>query len=281
MHPNNLDGYHIYAFYSQELSETPLLSHQEINSLIPRVRKGDRQARETVISSNLRLVVKIAMDSNGYGLPLLDAIQEGSIGLMRAVDLFDPGKRSKFSAYASLWIKQAIKRASENQSRIIRRPICMQEKISKMKRAQERLEKVMERSPTLLEISREMGISIEQVRRIRSSIFTFRSLDAPVDGADSLPLSECVADPRSENPSALADPDNRHEILEKIVSHLPERESRILRHRFGLDGYPVYTMEEIGKKLGITRERVSQIQKAAHAKLRRMMKRLERADAFQ
>ena len=267
---------YIFRLYLNDVGEVPLLSTKETVELTARVRQGDRKARETMIRANLRLVVKIANDYDGLGLPLLDVIQEGNNGLMKAVERFDPDKGSKFSTYASLWIKQSIKRALANTSKTIRKPIHIVEKLSKLRRIEGELQKAFERPPTDIELSEAVGFSIEKINKLRSFAIQMTSLDAPVSHeTDAMLRGETVADNASLDPASLLESGNLKQILAELVSDLPERESEILQYRFGLGGSPTYTLEEVGSIMGITRERVRQIQNATLEKLRHLIERME------
>ena len=252
-----------------------LLTIAEENELAARIKKGDKKARDQMIRANLRLVVKIARDYEGIGLPLLDLISEGNIGLMKAVERFDPAKGGKLSTYGAWWIKQAIKRALANQSKTIRLPVHLVDKIAHMRRAALKLQEELGREPTDDELAGEMGLTTARVTLMRTSSIRPTSLDAPVGDDDSSTYSEVVEDERAENPYAELENKTVTAMLREMVTHLNARESSILRFRFGLDGRPEQTLEKVGRQFGVTRERVRQLQNTALNKLRKMIEKLE------
>jgi len=229
-----------------------------------------------MIKANLRLVVKIARDYEGIGLPLLDLINEGNIGLMKAVERFDPAKGGKLSTYSSWWIKQSIKRALANQSKTIRLPVHMVDKISKMRRAAMRLQEMFGREPTDQELAEELGTTAARVADMRMAAVRPTSLDAPIAGDETNSFAEIVEDESADTPYEQLEEKTLTRMLQEMVKALSGREAAILRERFGLDGGPQKTLEEVGATLGVTRERVRQLQNVALGKLRHM---LERADA--
>mgnify|MGYP000964881000 CR=1 FL=1 len=262
--------------YLREIGKVDLLTVQEEIDLAALIKQGDEEARELMIKANLRLVVKIAHDYDGLGLPLLDLINEGNIGLMKAVERFDPAKGAKLSTYGSWWIKQSIKRALANQSKTIRLPVHMVDKVSKMRRLAMKLQEVLGREPTDEELGEEMDISPVKVAQMRSAAIKPASLDAPIGGDDdSSNFSEVVEDEKAETPYEQLEDKTVKGMLEEMLKTLNEREATILRYRFGLDGEDEKTLEEVGEKFGVTRERVRQIQNIALHKLRRMIEKLE------
>ena len=267
------------SIYLREIGRVKLLSRQEEIELSARVRQGDDQAREQMIKANLRLVVRIAHDYEHIGLPLLDLVSEGNIGLMKAVERFDAGRGCKFSTYASWWIKQAIKRALASQSKIIRVPVHMVEKITKMRRTALSLRAELQREPTDEELCVEMGVSLQKLRRMMSATIQPTSLDAPLNEEENINLGDLIADETILPTYALLDDSMVLDVLRDLVKRLHPREAYVLRKRFGLDGEPPQTLEEVGLKLGVTRERIRQLQLMAIYKLRRMLKRVEEAPA--
>ncbi|HTB83889.1 MAG TPA: RNA polymerase sigma factor RpoD/SigA [Candidatus Sulfotelmatobacter sp.] len=263
--------------YLREIGEVKLLTPQEEIELAARIKKGDKKAREHMIKANLRLVVKIARDYEGIGLPLLDLISEGNIGLMKAVERFDPKKGGKLSTYGSWWIKQAIKRALANQSKTIRLPVHLVDKISKMRRAAMKMHDELGREPTDEELAAELGTTAGRVSMMRTASIRPASLDAPVGDDDSNSFSEIVEDERAVNPYDELEDKTIVNMLRDMVEHLDDREATILRFRFGLDGGNEKTLEEVGVKFGVTRERVRQIQNLALRKLRKMIEKLEKS----
>jgi len=228
-----------------------------------------------MIKANLRLVVKIARDYEGIGLPLLDLISEGNIGLMKAVERFDPKKGGKLSTYGSWWIKQSIKRALANQSKTIRLPVHLVDKISKMRRLSMRLQEELGREPTDEELADELDVTALRVRQMRLAAIRPASLDAPIGDEDSNNFSDVVEDENAATPYEDLEDKTVTGMLQEMVKHLDTRESTILRYRFGLDGGTEKTLEEVGAKFGVTRERVRQIQNLALRKLRKMIEKLE------
>ncbi|HEX3800353.1 MAG TPA: sigma-70 family RNA polymerase sigma factor [Verrucomicrobiae bacterium] len=269
------DGDTAIKLYLREIGQVKLLTPQEEIELAARIKKGDKKAREQMIKANLRLVVKIARDYEGIGLPLLDLISEGNIGLMKAVERFDPAKGGKLSTYGSWWIKQAIKRALANQSKTIRLPVHLVDKISKMRRIGMKLQEELGREPTDEELADEMGMTAARVRQMRMAAIRPASLDAPIGDDDSNNFADVVEDENATTPYENLEDKTVTGMLQEMVKHLDEREATILRYRFGLDGGTEKTLEEVGEKFGVTRERVRQIQNLALKKLRKMIEKLE------
>jgi len=269
------DGDTAIKLYLREIGQVKLLTAQEEIDLAARIKKGDKKAREQMIKANLRLVVKIARDYEGIGLPLLDLISEGNIGLMKAVERFDPAKGGKLSTYGSWWIKQSIKRALANQSKTIRLPVHLVDKISKMRRLSMKLTEELGREPTDEELAGELGITVARVTQMRQAAMRPTSLDAPIGDDDSNLFSDVVEDENAHSPYANLEDKTVTDMLQDMVKHLATREATILRYRFGLDGGTERTLEEVGAKFGVTRERVRQIQNLALRKLRKMIEKLE------
>ncbi|MGE3308477.1 MAG: sigma-70 family RNA polymerase sigma factor [Limisphaerales bacterium] len=273
---DSYDGDTAYRLYLREIGEVPLLSIQEEIDLAARIKVGDRKAREHMIKANLRLVVKIAHDYENYGLPLLDLINEGNIGLMKAVERFDPSKGGKLSTYAAWWIKQAIKRALANQGKTIRLPVHLVDKIARMRRVATQLEDIFGREPTDEELAEELGITTTRVTQWRSAAIRPAQLDAPVGDDDSNALKDIVPDEKQTSPYRELEDKTIRDMLEKMIDTLDAREQNILRKRFGYDGGEGLTLEEIGLEYGVTRERIRQIEAVALKKLRRMIEKLEK-----
>jgi RNA polymerase primary sigma factor len=270
------DGDTAIKLYLREVGQVKLLTPAEEIALAARIKKGDKRAREHMIKANLRLVVKIARDYEGIGLPLLDLISEGNIGLMKAVERFDPAKGGKLSTYASWWIKQSIKRALANQSKTIRLPVHLVDKISKMRRTAMKLQEEFGREPTDEELAEEMQTTPARVAAMRMASIRPTSLDAPIGDDDSNSYSEIVQDENAIDPYENLEDKTVNGMLEEMVTKLDSREATILRFRFGLDGGNEKTLEEVGEKFGVTRERVRQIQNIALRKLRKMIEKFER-----
>jgi RNA polymerase primary sigma factor len=269
------DGDTAIKLYLREIGQVKLLTPQEEIDLAARIKKGDKKAREQMIKANLRLVVKIARDYEGIGLPLLDLISEGNIGLMKAVERFDPAKGGKLSTYGSWWIKQSIKRALANQSKTIRLPVHLVDKISKMRRTAMRLQEELGREPSDEELGEELGITASRVAQMRMAAIRPASLDAPIGDEDSNNFAEVVQDESADTPYEQLEEKTVTRMLQEMVKTLDPREATILRARFGLDGGPQKTLEEVGQKFGVTRERVRQIQNIALKKLRKMIEKME------
>lgn len=269
------DGDTAIKLYLKEIGQVKLLTPEEEVQLAKRIKKGDKAAREEMIKANLRLVVKIAHDYENYGLPLLDLINEGNIGLMKAVERFDPSKGGKLSTYGSWWIKQSIKRALANQSKTIRLPVHLVDKIAKMRRTAMKLQEVFGREPTDEELAEELGMTTARVAQMRTAAIRPASLDAPISDDESDNFAEIVQDENAGTPYKSLEDKTINEMLDKMVNGLDEREATILRYRFGLDGGSEKTLEEVGEKFHVTRERVRQIQNIALNKLRRMIEKLE------
>jgi RNA polymerase primary sigma factor len=263
------------SLYMREVSKVDLLTPKDEVLLARRIKKGDPAARERMITANLRLVVKIARDYEHLGLPLLDLINEGNIGLMKAVTRFDPTKGAKFSTYSSWWIKQSIKRALANQSKTIRLPVHLVDKIAHMRRLALKLQEELGREPTDEEVAQEMGVKPRRVTEWRNAALRPTSLDAPVGDDDTHRLGDIVPDERGEDPYEQLQQRTILDKLGELVDRLHPREATILRFRFGLDGGSERTLEEVGEKFGVTRERIRQLQNLALTKLRRMINDLE------
>ena len=270
---NNETGIKIYL---REIGRTPLLTPQQEIKLAAKIKKGDGKARARMINSNLRLVVTIAQDYANLGLPLLDVISEGNIGLMTAVDRFDPSKGAKLSTYAAWWIRQSIKRALSNQGKTIRLPVHLGDKISKMRRVALQMSEELGREPTDDELSEEIGIASGKVSQLKTVSIRPASLDAPVSDNDLTEFGESVADEEAQTPFELLRDKSLRDEVGNVLEVLDAREKKIVFQRFGLDGGKPRTLEEVGKKLGVTRERIRQVQNVAHSKLRRALNQKER-----
>lgn len=263
--------------YLQEIGRTPLLRPEQEVELAGLIQSGDKNARDLMIKSNLRLVVKIAHDYKDFGLPLLDLISEGNIGLIKAVERFDPNKGGKLSTYAAWWIKQSIKRALANQSKTIRLPVHLVDKISKMRKTAMALTEEFGREPTDEEIAEEMHMPVNKVAHLKSVSVRPTSLNAPVgDDSDSTEFGEIVGDENAATPFELLRDKSLQLDVNQMISDLDDREAKIIRLRFGLEGDTPLTLEEVGEIFGITRERVRQLQNMALSKMRRIMYNKER-----
>ena len=253
--------------YLREINETPLLSSDDEQDLAVSIGEGDAQARDRMVRANLRLVVNIARGYTGKGLTLQDLIEEGNLGLLRAVEGFDPAMGTRFSTYASYWIKQSIKRALINSAKTIRIPAYMVELLSKWRRAHTRLADELGRSPTPEEIARVLGLPRKKLPIIKKAIKIY-NLTPQTDQADNgWSLGEMLMDERAKNPEdELLNQDNMAHVLEQL-DRMDTREATVLRLRFGLEDNQPRTLKEIGEALGLTRERVRQIETEALGKL--------------
>ena len=262
--------------YLQEIGKTPLLTIEDEIRLAQRIRRGDKAARDHMISANLRLVVKIAMDYKDFGLPLLDLISEGNIGLIKAVERFDPRKGGKLSTYAAWWIKQSMKRALANQSKTIRLPVHLVDKISKMRRTAMKLTEELGREPTDEELAIELQIPTSKVAHLKSVSVRPASLDAPLsESGDSGTFGEIVGDDNAVSPREGLQDKNRNSDLHAMIDSLDKREAEIIKLRFGLDGRDELTLEEVGQKFHVTRERIRQLEYLALTKMRKAMVKYE------
>ena len=257
-----------FQLYLREIGQVKLLTPEEEIALAKQIKRGNKKAREQMIKANLRLVVKIAREYEGLGLPLLDLINEGNIGLMKGVDRFDTRKGAKLSTYASWWIKQSIMRALANQSKIIRLPVHVIDTLAHIRKAEARLHETLDREPTDEEVAGDLGIDARRVRRYREAARAPVSLDSPIGDDDSASVSEVVADSNAAAPFEQLASHADSELVREVLATLDKRESKILALRFGLDGNEPRTLEELGERFGVTRERIRQIQEQALLKLR-------------
>jgi RNA polymerase primary sigma factor len=271
------EGSSALTIYMREVGQVELLSPEEEIRLAAKIKKGNAEARERMIRANLRLVVKIAREYEGLGVPLLDLINEGNIGLMSAVERFDPAKGAKLSTYGSWWIKQAIRRAIANQAKTIRLPVHMVDKIYHMYRATLKLQEIFGREPTDVEIAAELGVGLRAIAAMRSASIRPASLDAPLGDDEASRLSDIVRDERATSPYEQLEEKTVTDMVAGMVDKLHPREADIVRFRFGLDGGRERTLEEVGVKFGVTRERIRQLQNLALRKLKRMLQHIEPA----
>ncbi len=256
--------------YLREIGKIPLLSAEEELALANRVVAGDREAKDQMAEANMRLVVSIAKRYVGRGLDLLDLLQEGNTGLLRAVEKFDPDKGFKFSTYATWWIRQAITRAIADQARTIRIPVHMVETINKLLRTQRRLTQEYNREPSNAEIAREMEIDEAKVEHIMKIKQDISSLDASIrDDEEESVLADFIEDEDTITPEESATGQLLKEQVKDMLSALTEREQKILKLRFGLEDGKQHTLEEVGQEFSVTRERIRQIEAKALAKLRK------------
>ena len=261
--------------YLREIGRIPLLTPRQEIGLAAQIKKGDATARERMINGNLRLVVTIAHDYVNLGLPLLDLISEGNIGLTKAVERFDPNKGAKLSTYAIWWIKQSIKRALADQSKTIRLPVHLVDKVAKLRRVSLQMSEELGREPTDDELGEEIGIPGEKVARLKSVGIRPASIDSPVGDDDSTEFGEMIGDEEAQTPFESLRDKNLLDEMDGLLDVLDKREQKIISQRFGLDGGTPKTLEDLGKNIGVTRERIRQLQNTALAKLRRALSKKE------
>ena len=254
--------------YLREIGRFPLLTPQQEIELAAKIKKGDPEARERMINSNLRLVVTIARDYANLGLPLLDLISEGNIGLTKAVERYDPAQGAKLSTYAMWWIKQSIKRALVNQGAVIRLPVHLAGKVAKVRRVSLQMSDELGREPTNDELGEEIGIASEKVARLRSVGIRPASLAAPIGDDEATEFGAVIGDEEAQTPFELLRDKNLLGEVDGLIAVLDSREKKIISQRFGLDGGQPKTLEDVSKDFGVTRERIRQLQNIALAKLR-------------
>jgi RNA polymerase primary sigma factor len=265
------------TLFMNELGRYPLLTASEEVELAKRIERGDRRAKERMINSNLRLVVHNARRYTGHGVSLGDLVQEGIIGLNRAVEKFDWRKGFKFSTYATWWIRQSCQRAIANQSKTIRIPVHVDERRHKLARVRQQFEMTHGREPTLEELAEAGGMSLQHAQEALDAVEASVSLNQPL-GDDTGELGELFADPESVDPEAVALEGMRGVAVRQALAKLPDRERRIVELRFGLDG-EMMALDAIGRELGLTRERVRQLERQALDKLAGELENLLAADA--
>ena len=275
--PLNGDAFRLYL---REIGPIPLLKPEEEVALAARIKAGDREARDKMITANLRLVVKIARDYDGHGLPLLDLISEGNTGLIRAVERFNPAKGAKLSTYAAWWIKRAMHRAISEQAKVIRVPEYLVNRLIKVRQTTTDLTKALGREPTNAEVAGKLRTTSKQITKWRRGDPSYVSLDAPLgNGADSECFQDVIADEQTEPADAALAKKNDLETLRSMFERLPDREATVLRLRFGINGVEEQTLEDIGKQLGVTRERIRQLESKALKNLQKMLGHLDKVAA--
>ena len=261
--------------YLREIGQIPLLTPKQEIELAAKIKKGDAKAREQMINANLRFVVTIARDYANLGLPLLDLISEGNMGLTKAVERFDPAKGAKLSTYAMWWIKQSIKRALANDSKTIRLPVHLGDKLAKMRRVALQMSDELGREPTEEELGEEIGIATANVVRLKSFGIRPASLDAPIVAEDATELGEIIEDEDAATPFELLRDKNLVGQIDSLLRVLNHREMKIISQRFGLGGERPKTLEIVAAGFGLTRERIRQLQNVALGKLRRALSKKE------
>ena len=271
----NKESDSILRVYMNEIAKTDLLTIEEELQLAERIKDGDSEARDHMIRANLRLVVKIAKDYSNYGLPLADLISEGNIGLMKAVEKYDPEKGGKLSTYAAWWIKQSIKRALSNQSKTVRLPVHMVDKIARLRKISMSLTEELGREPSDEELTEILGIPRKKLALLKQAAQRPTSLDAPVGEEGSATYAETLGDAKAVDPSEALASKEMHDELGPLLGLLDKRETEIIGARFGLNGKKSLTLEEISRDFGVTRERIRQLQNIALDKMRRALGKKE------
>jgi RNA polymerase primary sigma factor len=260
------------AVYFREIGRIPVLTREQEVDLARRARGGDEVAKQQLVESNLRLVVQVARRYINRGLPLPDLIEEGNIGLLRAADKFDPDRGTRFSTYATWWIRQAVARALANQARTIRLPVHVELLLARYVREQRRLTQALGRSPTVPELAQALGTSEREIAELEEVRQHPVSLDAPAGAASTATLGDLIADRAAAPPEAFADLFRDRADLASVLDDLAANERTVLRRRFGLEGDPPETLEKIGQRLGLSRERVRQLEGSGLRKLRGLLK---------
>ncbi|MFT6182268.1 MAG: RNA polymerase primary sigma factor [Paracoccaceae bacterium] len=265
----------ILRLYMNEIAKTDLLTIKEELALAERIKDGDAAARDHMIRANLRLVVKIAKDYSNYGLPLADLISEGNIGLMKAVEKYDPEKGGKLSTYAAWWIKQSVKRALSNQSKTVRLPVHMVDKIARLRKITSSLTEELGREPSDDELNEILGIPRKKLAMLKQAAQRPTSMDAPVGEDGSTTFAETIGDNNAVDPFEALTAKEMHGELGSLMTLLDKRETKIIGARFGLNGKKPLTLEEISHDFGVTRERIRQLQNIALDKMRRALGKKE------
>jgi RNA polymerase primary sigma factor len=254
--------------FLKDIGRVPLLTAAQEVELAKRIERGEHAAKQAMVEANLRLVVSIAKRYRNQGLPFLDLIQEGTIGLVRAAEKFDYRKGFKFSTYATWWIRQAVARAIADKGRTIRMPVHVVEKLNKIHRSERKLRAELSREPSAVEIARDLDLSVDEVEQIRRSAQTPVSLEKPVGDEEESEFGHFLTDESAPLPDEAAEAALRREALLDILGTLSQRERRVLELRYGLDGQQPRTLDEVGRTFNVTRERIRQIEHQSLKKLR-------------
>jgi RNA polymerase primary sigma factor len=261
--------------YLREIQKTTLLTAEEERDLAGRIDRGDKAARDKMIESNLRLVVKIAKRYINRGLPFLDLIEEGNLGLIKAVERFKLAKECRFSTYATWWIRQSIERALVNQSRTIRLPVHVSDDINRMLKVTRELVNKLNREPTVKEVATQMGVNIVYVRRLMVLLKKTYSIERPMGENSDYYLIDTIEDSSTISPAILLEDVNKFEMVSKWLDTLTENEQKIISMRFGLQDKDPQTLDTIGRSFGVTRERIRQIEAKSLEKLRKIVEATE------
>jgi len=264
--------------YLKDIKKIALLTAEEEIELAERIKRGDVEARMKMIKANLRLVVNIAKKYSHFGVPLTDLIEEGNMGLMKAVSMYNPDQRFRFSTYAAYWIRQYITRALANQAKTVRVPVYMVEAIAKWKRAVEHLTQKLGRRPRLKEVAKDMKTSIKKIKQIRSMVTRTTSLEAPIGKDGTGQFADLIPDESSASATNEVAQLMRQERVEELLETMNPREKEVLSLRYGLKDKTTHTLNEIAQQFGITRERVRQIENTAMSKLRAHIKTKEKEE---
>lgn len=277
------DGHYDDAIkhYLREIQKTSLLTPEEERSLAARIDQGDKAARDRMIESNLRLVVKIAKRYINRGLPFIDLIEEGNIGLIKAVERFKLSKECRFSTYATWWIRQSIERALVNQSRIIRLPVHVSDDINRMLKVTRQLVQALNREPSVKEVAARMEVNPGYVRRLMVLLKKTYSIEMPMGENNDYFLIDTIEDTSNLSPVALLEDTNKFELVSRWLATLSENEQRIITMRFGLEDKEPQTLDTIGRSFGVTRERIRQIEAKSLDKLRKMLQACEAGGAVE
>ncbi len=275
-HEVSIDSLQLFL---KNIGKVDLLTAAQEVGLAKRIERGDHGAKQQMVEANLRLVVSIAKKYRNQGLPFLDLIQEGTIGLVRAAEKFDYRKGFKFSTYATWWIRQAVARALADKARTIRMPVHVVEKLNKIVRSERKLRAELRREPTSAEIGKDLELTTDEVEQIRRKAQTPVSLSKPVGDEEESEFGQFLTDENQELPDEAAEVTMRKETLEKILHTLSSRQRRVLELRFGLDGRPPRTLDEVGRTFNVTRERIRQIENQSLKKIRGLADAAQLRDA--